>query len=143
MLRNEQSLMSSEASPCWLDDKTPWKKGQQPAVLVPLFSRKQIFGELSTLGKKESGSFTHHDLDLLTMLANQASTAIENAAMSQQVQRTGKHSASMPRLMDALCLPVLHEFLHWPEFIYNQLRILQSPLFKKNPFCGQERQFTT
>lgn len=87
VLQHERSLLFGEASPCWLDETTAWEKGQQSAVLVPLFGRKQIIGGLSALGKSGGGSFTLHDLDLLTMFANQISTAIENAALFQQVQR--------------------------------------------------------
>ncbi len=54
--------------------------------MVPLFGRKQIIGGLSALGKKGGGSFTPHDLDLLTMFANQVSTAIENAGLFHQLQ---------------------------------------------------------
>ena len=86
VLQNERSLLFGESSPCWLDETTAWEQGQQSAVLVPLFGRKQIIGGLSALGKKGGGSFTPHDLDLLTMFANQVSTAIENAALFHQVK---------------------------------------------------------
>ena len=87
VLQHQRSLLFGEASPCWLDETTAWEKGQQSAVLVPLFGRKQIIGGLSALGKTVGGCFSPHDLDLLTMFANQISTAIENAALFQQVQR--------------------------------------------------------
>jgi len=86
VLQNERSLLFGETSPCWLDEMTCWEKGQQSAVLVPLFGRKRIIGGLSALGKKGGGSFSTHDLDLLTMFANQVSTAIENAVLFHQVQ---------------------------------------------------------
>lgn len=87
VLNNEKSLLFGKASPCWLDQATAWEKGQQSAALVPLFGRKRIIGGLSALGKKGGGSFTTHDLDLLTMFANQVSTAIENAALFAQLQK--------------------------------------------------------
>jgi PAS domain S-box-containing protein len=87
VLQNEQSLLFGEASPFWFDEMTGWEQGQKSAVLVPLLGRKQIIGGLSALGKKGGASFTQHDLDLLTMFANQVSTAIENAILFQQVQR--------------------------------------------------------
>ncbi len=86
VLENERSLLFGEASEFWLDSATVWEKGQQSAVLVPLFGRRQIIGGLSALGKKGGGSFTPHDLDLLTMFANQVSTAIENATLFQNIQ---------------------------------------------------------
>jgi len=87
VLQHERSLLFGESSLCWLDETTAWEKGQQSAVLVPLFGRKQIIGGLSALGKQGGGSFTSHDLDLLTMFANQVSAAIENAILFEQVQR--------------------------------------------------------
>jgi PAS domain S-box-containing protein len=86
VLRNERSLLFGESSPCWLDEATAWERGQESAVLVPLFGRKQIIGGLSALGKRGGGSFTPHDLDLLTMFANQVSTAIENATLFHKVE---------------------------------------------------------
>ena len=70
-----------------MDEKTTWEAGQQSAVLVPLIGRKGIIGGLSALGKQGGGCFTEHDLDLLTMFANQVSIAIENAQLFQQVTR--------------------------------------------------------
>jgi len=87
VLRNERSLLFGESSTCWLDEMTAWENGQQSAVLVPLFGRKQIIGGLSALGKTGGGGFSQHDLDLLTMFANQVSAAIENAILFQQVEK--------------------------------------------------------
>lgn len=86
-LQNERSLLYGESTPFWMDEKTVWEEGQQSAVLVPLFGRKKIIGGVSALGKQGGGSFTQHDLDLLTMFANQVSTAIENAFLFQQVSK--------------------------------------------------------
>jgi PAS domain S-box-containing protein len=87
VLQNERSLLYGKSTPFLMDEKTVWEAGQQSAVLVPLFGRKKIIGGVSALGKKGNGSFTQHDLDLLTMFANQVSTAIENAFLFQQVTR--------------------------------------------------------
>src|SRR5208283_2728004 len=85
VLQNEKSLFFGESSPFWLDEGPPWEEGQQSAILVPLFGKKQIIGGLSALGKKGGGSFSLHDLDLLTMFANQVSIAIENATLFHQL----------------------------------------------------------
>jgi two-component system sensor histidine kinase/response regulator len=87
VLRHERSLLFGEESTDWTGEKTPWEAGQQSAVLVPLVGRKGIIGGLSALGKRGGGCFTRHDLDLLTMFANQVSIAIENAQLFQQVTR--------------------------------------------------------
>jgi PAS domain S-box-containing protein len=87
VLKHKQSLLFGETSTHWMDEKTVWEAGQQSSVLVPLFGRKGIIGGLSALGKQGGGCFTQHDLDLLTMFANQVSIAIENAQLFQQVTR--------------------------------------------------------
>ncbi|MBU0673908.1 MAG: GAF domain-containing protein [Proteobacteria bacterium] len=84
VLQHERSLLFGEKSPHWMEEKTPWEAGQQSAVLVPLFGREGIIGGLSALGKQGGGAFTLHDLDLLTIFANQVSNAIENALLFQQ-----------------------------------------------------------
>jgi PAS domain S-box-containing protein len=84
VLRNERSLLFGESSPFWMAEKPPWEAGQQSAVLVPLFGRRGIIGGLSAHGKVGGGAFTRHDLDLLTMFANLASSAIENALLFQE-----------------------------------------------------------
>jgi PAS domain S-box-containing protein len=86
VLQHERSLLFGEASPHWLAERTPWEAGQQSAVLVPLFGRDGIIGGLSALGKQGGGAFTRHDLDLLTMFANQVSIAIANALLFRQHQ---------------------------------------------------------
>ncbi len=84
VLRNERPLLFGEPAEWWMEEKTPWEEGQQSALLVPLFGRKGIIGGLSGLGKKGGGSFTEHDLDLLTLFANQVSITIENARLFRE-----------------------------------------------------------
>jgi PAS domain S-box-containing protein len=84
VLQNENPLLFGESNAWWMEEKTTWEAGQQSALLVPLFGKRQIIGGLSGLGKKGGGSFTEHDLDLLTMFANQVSVAIENALLFQE-----------------------------------------------------------
>ena len=87
VLQHERGLLFGETSSEWLDEKAPWEAGQQSVVLVPLIGRKGIIGGLSALGKQGGGCFTQHDLDLLTMFANQVSIAIDNAQLFLQVTR--------------------------------------------------------
>jgi PAS domain S-box-containing protein len=84
VLKHQRSLLFGETSTHWMDEMTTWEEGQQSAVLVPLLGRKGIIGGLSAIGKQGGGCFTQHDLDLLTMFANQVSVAIENASLFQQ-----------------------------------------------------------
>ncbi|MCX5864103.1 MAG: ATP-binding protein [Deltaproteobacteria bacterium] len=84
VLQNERPLLFGESDEWWMDEKTRWEKGQQSALLVPLMGKKQIIGGLSGIGKVGGGSFSVHDLDVLTLFANQVSAAIENARLFQE-----------------------------------------------------------
>jgi diguanylate cyclase (GGDEF)-like protein/PAS domain S-box-containing protein len=53
--------------------------------LVPLICRGTIIGGLSAMGKRGSGAFNAHDLTVLTLFANQASIAIDNARLFQRL----------------------------------------------------------
>jgi signal transduction histidine kinase len=57
-------------------------------VCIPLMARDELIG-IMNLGKKKSGDmYSHEDLDLLTHFAAQASIALENARLYQDMQRT-------------------------------------------------------
>ena len=84
VLENEKSLLFGESKEWWMPERTSWEEGQQSALLVPLFGRRKIIGGLSAIGKIGGGSFTEHDLDLLTIFANQVSVAIENARLFRE-----------------------------------------------------------
>ncbi|OGQ85506.1 MAG: hypothetical protein A2512_00595 [Deltaproteobacteria bacterium RIFOXYD12_FULL_56_24] len=86
VLENERPLLFGESDEWWLADKTRWEEGQQSALLVPLMGKKQIIGGLSGIGKRGGGSFSGHDLDVLSLFANQVSAAIENARLFHEVE---------------------------------------------------------
>lgn len=86
VLSNERPLLFGESDKWWMDEKTRWEEGQQSALLVPLMGEKQIIGGLSGIGKIGGGSFSVHDLDVLSLFANQVSAAIENARLFKEVE---------------------------------------------------------
>jgi signal transduction histidine kinase len=57
-------------------------------VCIPLMTRSDLIGILN-LGHKRSGDmYSHEDLDLLAQFATQASVALENARLYQEMQQT-------------------------------------------------------
>ncbi len=86
VLDNERPLLFGERDEWWMDEKTKWEEGQQSALLVPLIGKKKIIGGLSGIGKLGGGSFSAHDLEVLSLFANQVSAAIENARLFQEVE---------------------------------------------------------
>lgn len=85
VLSNQQPLLFGLGSDLPIGDKTAWEEGMQSALLVPMISRGKIIGGLSGLGKKNNRSFTKRDLELLTLFANQTSTAVENAQILNEL----------------------------------------------------------
>lgn len=61
------------------------QKGLRSLVTVPLVQRNEIIGVLSIYSKKPC-KYTREDVNLLSMLANQAAVAIENARLYEQVK---------------------------------------------------------
>ncbi len=63
-------------------------ESMESEVCIPLIARDKLIGIIN-LGHKRSGDmYSHEDLDLLTHFANQASVALENARLYQEMQRT-------------------------------------------------------
>ncbi len=53
-------------------------------LAVPLIVRKKVIGVLEAMNKKEGNEFTDEDLELLTVLGDQAAVAVQNALLFQQ-----------------------------------------------------------
>ncbi|HDQ72896.1 MAG TPA: GAF domain-containing protein, partial [Chloroflexi bacterium] len=53
-------------------------------LAVPLFSRDRVIGVLEAINKVGGGKFTEEDVELLTVLADQAAVAVQNALLFQQ-----------------------------------------------------------
>ncbi|MEA3339489.1 MAG: GAF domain-containing sensor histidine kinase [Chloroflexota bacterium] len=53
-------------------------------LAVPLIARKKVIGVLEAMNKKEGNEFTDEDLELLTVLGDQAAVAVQNALLFQQ-----------------------------------------------------------
>ncbi len=53
-------------------------------LAVPLAARDNVIGVLEAMNKKEGSEFTDEDLELLTVLGDQAAVAVQNALLFQQ-----------------------------------------------------------
>ena len=62
------------------------QKGLRSLMTVPLVQKNRIIGVLSIYNKKIC-NYTKHDVELLSMLADQATIAIENARLYEQAEK--------------------------------------------------------
>ena len=82
--------------PLIIDDYRAWSKRaavyeeEQPftaMLMVPMIWQGRVIGMISVLNDVESRRFTRADLELLTLFANHAAIAVENARMYEQAQQ--------------------------------------------------------
>jgi signal transduction histidine kinase len=86
-------------------------ESMESEVCIPLMSRDHFIGIIN-LGNKRSGDmYSHEDLDLLTHFANQASIALENARLYQEMQKTQQLMRRTDRLssLGSLTAGLAHE----------------------------------
>jgi K+-sensing histidine kinase KdpD len=86
-------------------------ESMESEVCIPLISRDQLIGIIN-LGHKRSGDmYSHEDLDLLTHFATQASVALENARLYQEMQKTHQLMRRTDRLsaLGSLTAGLAHE----------------------------------
>ncbi len=67
-----------------VDDVTGFKT--RSILCVPLINKGRLNGVLEVLNKRGKSGFDEEDLELLTILANQVSTALENARLYARLQ---------------------------------------------------------
>ena len=93
------------------DDRLPDLE-QRSAMAVPLVSQGRLLGVLYGDLRKLFGSFTRDDLNLLSVLANQAAAALENAQWSRTLE--GKVEQRTAELRQAIeQLAASNELLTW------------------------------
>ena len=90
VMGHQQPLLFGEGASFGIDANARWQPGMASSLLVPLICRGIIAGGLSAMGKQGGSAFNQRDLTVLTLFANQASIAIDNARLFQNV---GKEKA--------------------------------------------------
>jgi signal transduction histidine kinase len=75
---------------------------QRSVVAVPMLSQGKVWGLLYGAMRQVFGRFTQADLDLLSLLANQAAAALENAQWTRTLeQRVERRTARLASLAEA------------------------------------------
>lgn len=85
VMHNQRPLLFGQDERYELAADKQWRPGMASSLLVPLICRGAIIGGLSALGKRGGSAFNRRDLTVLTLFANQASIAIDNAQLFKQL----------------------------------------------------------
>jgi diguanylate cyclase (GGDEF)-like protein/PAS domain S-box-containing protein len=85
VMQNQRPLLFGQGGRYELRADARWQPGMASSLLVPLICRGNIIGGLSALGKRGGGAFNPRDLTVLTLFANQASIAIDNARLFSEL----------------------------------------------------------
>lgn len=72
------------------EERNRWEKEVGSVILVPVVGRNHFLGGIAGINKIGGGDFDQHDLDLLTLLASQISTAIDNNNLIEQLEDTNQ-----------------------------------------------------
>jgi diguanylate cyclase (GGDEF)-like protein/PAS domain S-box-containing protein len=86
VMKHQRPLLFGEDSNFDMNVEARWEPGMASSLLVPLICRGRIIGGLSAMGKRDGGAFNKRDLAVLTLFANQASIAIDNARLFQALR---------------------------------------------------------
>ena len=85
VIQHQRPLLFGEGGSYELATDIRWQPGMASSLLVPFICRGVIAGGLSAMGKQGGGAFNQHDLTVLTLFANQASIAFDNARLFQNL----------------------------------------------------------
>jgi len=113
-------------------------------VCIPLMMRDHLIGIIN-LGNKRSGDmYSHEDLDLLTHFAAQASVALENARLYQEMQRTQQLMRRTDRLssLGSLTAGLAHEIRN-PLVTVKTFLDLVPIRYKDEEFRGEFLKLTS
>ncbi len=72
------------------EERNKWEKEVGSVILVPLVGRNHFLGGIAGINKIGGGDFDQRDLDLLTLLASQIATAIDNNNLIVQLENANQ-----------------------------------------------------
>jgi len=76
------------------EERNKWEKQVGTLILVPLIGRNHFLGGIACINKMGGADFDQNDLDLLTLLASQIATAIDNNSLIEQLEVANQALAS-------------------------------------------------
>lgn len=71
-------------------ERNQWEREVGNIILVPMIGRNHFLGGIACINKTGGRDFDEHDLDLLTLLANQVAIAIDNSSLILQLEQSNQ-----------------------------------------------------
>jgi len=68
------------------NERNRWEREAKTVIMAPLFGKKHFLGGIAGINREDGEEFDEHDLELLTLFANQVAIAIENARLFSQLE---------------------------------------------------------
>ncbi|HEU0187598.1 MAG TPA: EAL domain-containing protein [Gallionellaceae bacterium] len=72
------------------EERNKWEKQVGTILLVPLLGRNHFLGGIACIDKVGGGDFDEKDLNLLTLLASQVATAIDNNSLLDDLEQANR-----------------------------------------------------
>ena len=122
-------------------ERNQWEKEVGNIILVPMTGRNHFLGGIACINKIGGLDFDEHDLDLLTLLANQVAIAIDNSGLIQLLEQSNqalirekeKAQVTLSSIGDAVITTDIHGYIEYLNPVAEELFDMPLGTAKSKP----------